>query len=254
MSMKNRTLNSIPTFFSLGSLFCGFAAIAQAAQEHFITASWLIFLAAVFDAVDGRIARMAGRSSDFGIQMDSLCDVVSFGLAPSFLIYMVYFRMFGTTGLMFSFSPLLFAAIRLARFNLLTMEWGKKSDFWGMPSPMAALTMVSIVLLYFRLAFDHLLASLFLIVPIVSLLMVSPIRYNGFPRFRWNEGGANRIKLVIFMLSLVLLPIFKDYFLFVFMMIYMLSGPFFHVLSLFTSEDEEMAILAENQEDILPGR
>ncbi|RMF59707.1 MAG: CDP-diacylglycerol--serine O-phosphatidyltransferase, partial [Calditrichaeota bacterium] len=102
----------VPSLFTLLNLFFGFFAIVNAIKGNFVQASWLIVFAAVWDGIDGKVARLTHTYSDFGIQFDSITDVVSFGAAPAVLIYQVFLYKLGAAGVIISFVPLVFGAIR----------------------------------------------------------------------------------------------------------------------------------------------
>ena len=142
--MKN-TKSVIPNLFTTLNIFCGFLALVSIYEDKIISACWLISLAAVFDVLDGQFARLTKTSSSFGIEFDSLADVVSFGTVPSILLYKIYFYNLGKLGIIISFLPLLFGCVRLARFNVL---YGNKAKtkFVGLPIPYSALSTVSFVI------------------------------------------------------------------------------------------------------------
>lgn len=246
--MKNRKYFTIPTVFTAFNLFCGFSAIVLTSAGKYVDAVWLIILAALFDAFDGKIARASGKSSDFGLQMDSLGDVVSSGLAPSLLVYQVHLKVLGPVGLILAFLPLLFAAFRLARFNVLTLQDGKSDDYLGLPAPMGAITLSSIVLMYLETHWHFLLPFLVAMVPLVGWLMAGTLRYDGFPRFSIKEKGKNRIKLLIMLTALVLLPFFSHYVVFTFTMFYLVSGFIKTLIALNHSEESEVELFPEKVE------
>jgi CDP-diacylglycerol---serine O-phosphatidyltransferase len=222
---KRRQYITVPNLFTALNIFCGFLAVLQIMAENYINGCWLIFIATVFDALDGRIARAyEGGSSEFGLQMDSLGDVISSGMAPALLVYQVYLKNLGPVGLILSFFPLLFAAFRLARFNVLTLSQGKSKDYTGLPVPAAAVTLAGLVLLYQETHFEWLMRILVAMVPIVSLLMASTIRYDGLPRFSLREKGSNRIKLIFLLVSTVLMAIMPHYVMFPFMLLFIVHG------------------------------
>ncbi len=214
----------------------------------YVDAVWLIILAAVFDAFDGKIARASGKSSNFGLQMDSLSDVVSSGLAPSLLVYEVHLRSMGPVGLVLAFLPLLFAAFRLARFNVLTLQDGKSEDYLGLPAPMGAITLSSIVLMYLETNWHFLLPFLVAMVPLVGWLMASTLRYEGMPSFSIKEKGKNRYKLFTMVVALVLLLFYSHFVVFTFMMVYIISGFIKTLIALNRSEDSEIDLFAEKVE------
>ncbi len=202
----------LPNLMTAGNLFCGFLAVinciqarlAETAEDgmylgatsasHYRLAVYLIFSAAAFDALDGRLARMGGRESLFGAEFDSLADVVSFGVAPALMMF--FFILSPTTGLPFfrkigwfvGFIYLLCAAMRLARFNVLTNPLlhrdakASSKDFVGLPVPAAAGTVAALVLFLLRLAdTDKSYKSWALALPflmlLIALLMMSTVRY-----------------------------------------------------------------------------
>ncbi len=202
----------LPNLMTAGNLFCGFLAVINCIQarlaesaasgeylgwtaaEHYRYAVYFIFGAALFDSLDGRLARMGGRESLFGAEFDSLADVVSFGIAPALLMFYLIlsptqgYLWFREIGWFVGFIYLLCAAMRLARFNVITnplLHPGKKEtnkDFVGLPVPAAAATVASVVLFLLKLsATDRSLHNWALSLPflmlLVATLMVSTIRY-----------------------------------------------------------------------------
>lgn len=203
----------LPNLMTAGNLFCGFMAIVQCIQarlaetafsgeyngstpaEHYKYAVWFIFGAAAFDTLDGRLARMGGRESLFGAEFDSLADVISFGMAPALLMFYLIlspttgsYEWFRNIGWFIGFVYLLCAAMRLARFNVITnplLRPGTKDsnkDFVGLPVPAAALTVAATVLFLLKLAeSDRSLKSWALALPplmlLVAFLMMSTVRY-----------------------------------------------------------------------------
>ncbi len=221
-----------PGVFTVLNLFLGFSAVILAAnhdfKNNFVLASWLILLAAIFDAFDGKIARATKSYSEFGEELDSLADIISFGMAPAFLIYQVHFYKMGPVGMIISFFPLVFGAIRLARFNI-TLSGTEKQDFKGLPIPAAAATLASFILFN-----DHFwpntlpelqLASLMLpLVIILSLLMVTTIEFYAMPRFSFSQGRKNSILLIILIICFLLLIFFREKFLFPIAISYILNA------------------------------
>jgi CDP-diacylglycerol--serine O-phosphatidyltransferase len=216
----------VPSFFTVGNMFCGFYSIIAAFNNKFTLAAWMIFFSAFFDAMDGKIARFTKTSSRFGIEYDSLADVISFGLAPSFLMFVIYFKDFPIIfGVLVSFLPLLFGSIRLARFNT-QLKGFDKDYFVGLPIPAAALTLSSFVIFseyYYDIPIKYpkiMLTFIFL----VSLLMVSTVRYETMPKLNFKGSARNKIKFILILLACSLLLIFPQAVLFPFMIIYILSG------------------------------
>lgn len=215
----------VPGFFTMANMFCGFFSALMAAQDRFLVASWLIVAAAIWDTLDGKLARFTGASSSFGEQYDSMADVVSFGLAPSMLAYFVFFEQWGTTGVFLSFIPLVFGSIRLARFNVRLGD-AAPPYFEGLPIPAAASSIAAFVM--FNLEFwDHLrFSKIFLgVIILVSLLMISAVRYEKMPRFSMRGGRAHRLKILTVVVCTVLLFTLQEI-VFIFLALgYVVSGP-----------------------------
>ncbi|NOY87847.1 MAG: CDP-diacylglycerol--serine O-phosphatidyltransferase, partial [FCB group bacterium] len=121
-----------PGTFTMGNVVCGFLAILSAFEGHITTASWFIILAGFLDALDGKIARISGSASQFGVELDSLADFLSFGVAPAVLVYSIKLNSLGKWGWIISIVYIMAAAYRLARFNLLA-DTEEKKDFVGLP-------------------------------------------------------------------------------------------------------------------------
>jgi len=162
----------------------------------------------------------------------------------------VHLKTLGLIGLFLAFMPLLFAAFRLARFNVLVLNNGRNSTYSGLPAPMAAVSIASIVILYVKTDWTFLLRLLVIVVPIVSLLMASTIKFEGYPRFTFKEKGSNRAKLLVFIVSLVLLIIFPEYFLPFFMIIYLLYGPFVYIRTILVNHNNVVQDVSQEKEDI----
>ena len=172
----------LPSMFTLANLFCGWACVVHAMRGELATAAPFVGIAVVLDMLDGRIARMTGTSSDFGVQLDSLADLISFGMAPAVLAFQWGLIPMGRVGWAVGFIYLTAAALRLARFNIQVNT--DKRYFIGLPSPAAA-GLVASTVFYFPggLAAKPLawLGVVLLMVP--ALLMVSTIRFQSFKTF-----------------------------------------------------------------------
>ena len=170
----------IPTLFTVGNLFCGFSSIIFASRGAFSTAAVLIVLAGILDGLDGRIARLTGTTSEFGLEFDSLADIVSFGVAPAFLAYHWALRPLGRVGWLFAFLFVICAAMRLARFNIQTHAASKRY-FAGLPSPPAAGVVATLAFAFPAPPAEPWVAALVgVAVVAVALLMVSRFRYRSF--------------------------------------------------------------------------
>ena len=219
----------LPTLVTLGNAFCGFAAIsfvmragAHAArfEQDMKFAGWLVMLAMVFDALDGRVARMTKMTSRFGIELDSLCDLVSFGVAPAMIIKTIahqqqlYPRVAWVTSALF----MMCAALRLARFNVRTDEdESSHHAFTGLPSPAAGGFVASLAVLYYSLrgdaaefgrvasaiepVMDGLLYSVPFVAVALALLMVSNVPYPHLVNTFLREHGAFEHLTIIILIS-----------------------------------------------------
>jgi CDP-diacylglycerol--serine O-phosphatidyltransferase len=174
----------VPSLFTVLNMFSGFMSILHASRGEFIAASWFIALAAGFDALDGVMARITKSASQFGVEIDSLSDVVSFGAAPAFLVYQMDLHRLEGLGVVVSSLLMVFAGLRLARFNSQLTGFDK-SFFVGLPVPMSALTIASYTLNFFSYGSGLApVAAPYLpwLSGALSLLMVSKVRYNTLPK------------------------------------------------------------------------
>ena len=176
-----RGVDILPTLFTLGNMFCGYACIVYAMRGEFETAAPFIGYSIVLDMLDGRIARMTGSASDFGVEFDSLADVISFGIAPAILSLSWGLQPLGRLGWLAGFLFLTAAAMRLARFNIQSGMGGDKRYFVGMPSPAAAGIPAATVFAYPYALTDYRAALPVLAMVLVpAALMVSTIRFRSF--------------------------------------------------------------------------
>ncbi len=234
----------LPNLMTAGNLLCGFMAVVNCiharlagssddglyldatAADHYRYAVYFIFGAAIFDTLDGRLARMGGRESLFGAEFDSLADVVSFGMAPAFLMFFLIlspsqgFPWFRDIGGFVGFFYLLFAAMRLARFNVITNPLlhrttkDSSKDFIGLPVPAAAMTVASLVLFMLKLAeSDKSLNKFALALPflmlLIAILMMSTVRYPSGKKVDLQTQTRLRT-FVLLVLTLGLVVIYKE--------------------------------------------
>jgi CDP-diacylglycerol--serine O-phosphatidyltransferase len=170
----------LPSLLTLGNMFCGYACIIYSMRGEFETAAPFIGFAIVLDMLDGRIARLTGTTSDFGLQFDSLADVISFGVAPAVLSFSWGLQPLGRLGWAAGFLFVSAAMMRLARFNIQAAG-GDKRYFVGMPSPAAAAVPAATVYAYPWGLYDYRAALPVLIMVLVpAVLMVSTIRFRSF--------------------------------------------------------------------------
>ena len=194
----------LPSLFTLGSMFCGYACIVYAMRGEFVTAAPFIGLAIVVDMLDGRVARMTGTTSAFGIEFDSLADIISFGVAPAILVFAWGLQPLGRLGWAAGFIYVAAAAVRLARFNIQAGSHDKRY-FVGMPSPAAAGVPAATVYAYpwgLQTYSEALPVLAMIIIP--ALLMVSTIRFRSFKNLDFNVRRSYPV-LVIFAVGLALL-------------------------------------------------
>jgi len=215
----------LPNLFTTGNLFCGFWAIVSVFQEKYFYAAVAILLATVFDILDGKVARLSGSSSKFGVQYDSLADLISFGIAPALLAYSWALRPYGRFGWLAAFLFVVCGALRLARFNVMSAA-GDTKYFKGLPIPAAASVIALTILLYLRLIETGWTKDIVILVMIyiLAFLMVSSIRYFSFKELNL----AKRKPFSIFMfvvLSLIVIVMEPVVVLSGFILFYVLSGP-----------------------------
>lgn len=191
-----RGMYLLPSLFTVGNLFCGYACIMFAMRGDLTIAAPFIGIAFVLDGLDGRIARLTGTTSAFGLQMDSLADVISFGLAPAVLASAWGLAELGRWGWAAGFLYVTAAAIRLARFNIQAGHPDKRY-FIGMPSPAAAGVPAATVYFYPYPLDGALALAAIAVVLVPAILMVSTIRFRSFKNvnFGWDRSY---IKLFLF--------------------------------------------------------
>ena len=219
---------AVPSFFTLVNLLCGFLALTQVLESAFGMACWLIVLAGFFDLLDGVMARLTDTDSPFGVQLDSLSDIVSFGIAPSFLIYGYVLNAFNPLGMIVAALPALCGAVRLARYNVTTDDADKES-FEGLPIPGQAVAIVALVLAAENSTWGGVLAldSLRVILPVVivlSGLMVSSIRFDTIPMPSLEYVRAHPKKTALYVLAGVLIVGVQERGLLIVLTVYLLHG------------------------------
>ena len=215
----------LPNLFTTGNLFCGFWSIISVFHEKYFYAAMAILLAAVFDVLDGKVARLTGSGSKFGIQYDSLADLVSFGIAPAVLAFNWALRPYGRFGWFAAFLFVVCGALRLARFNVMAAS-GDTKYFKGLPIPAAASMVSLVILLYLRLIETGWIKDIVVLVAIyiLAFLMVSNIRYSSFKEL--NLAKRKPFSLFIFVvLTMIVIVMEPVVVLFVFVLFYICSGP-----------------------------
>lgn len=225
----------IPNLITAGNLFFGFLAIIRCIQAKYTAGSeieatafytqavWFIILAFICDMMDGRIARLAGKESLFGKEFDSLADIISFGVAPSLMLFFLIlsptegYPVFRQIGWLIGFIYLLCAAVRLARFNVITHpllpekdRYPSSSDFMGLPVPAAAAMIASLVLVLTRLESRLIWLAMPGLMLLIAFLMVSSIPYPSFKNIDWQTHTPLKTFLMVVILVATLF-IFKEF-------------------------------------------
>jgi len=225
---RENVIYLLPNLFTMINLFFGFYAIISALQDFYLRSAVAILIAGIFDILDGRIARLTQGLSKFGKELDSLSDLISFGLAPAILMYLWSLESFGRIGWLICFVFIACGALRLARFNIKTSP-AEKKYFEGLPIPMAAYAMIATTFLYHELMLDEYrsIFNLFMTV-ILAFLMVSNIHYRSFKDFDLKGRRSFGI-LVLIVLIMMVVAYNPGVMTFVVMMIYLVSGPLIHL-------------------------
>jgi CDP-diacylglycerol---serine O-phosphatidyltransferase len=233
------TPSVIPNLFTAMNMFCGFLSIITASQGNFIYAGWLVVIASVFDALDGAMARLTNSSSELGVELDSLSDVISFGAAPAFLIYTVYLVEFNAIGVIIASLPMVAGGFRLARFNVQLVGFDK-AFFKGLPIPASGITIAAFVLAFHQSGIGFPPRLEVFIIPLVlilSYLMLSTIRYDTLPKFNVKELKQKPQILIFALITLVLVIITTPgralFFIFVLIILF---GIFRHLLNFFAKK------------------
>lgn len=188
----------LPNLFTAASAFVGIISIISAVNGYYGKAVLYIILSLLLDGLDGRVARLTHTTSKFGLEFDSLADIIAFGVAPAMLFYVTFGHDFGKLGSLVAGMFVVFGAIRLARFNITTGTY-EPSVFIGLPIPTAAV--VSSVWIAFYLEYDFMAGFEWLLIFVISglaLLMVSNIRYPSFKKIDYKK--ANFLKVLVWLL------------------------------------------------------
>ncbi|MBN1447362.1 MAG: CDP-diacylglycerol--serine O-phosphatidyltransferase [Bacteroidetes bacterium] len=228
--MRIRLSRSIvPNLFTVLNIFFGFLSIIHAVQELYVQAVWYVILSAACDALDGVMARLTNSASAFGVELDSLADVVGFGVAPSFLLYSLILHTYGTFGILIAAVPLILGALRLARFNVQLVGFSK-DHFTGMPIPLSALTLVSFVL-FFRpediIALPQLQYGLIVLTLACGGLMISTVRYPVIPKISIASFRRQPVQMTLLVAGVIAVIASRGMLLFPLLLAVDISGPLF---------------------------
>lgn len=205
----------IPSFFTLMNLFCGFLAIISIAEGRLFFGAWLIVFAGLFDALDGFMARLSNATSQFGIELDSISDVVSFGVAPGFLLYSFGLGEMPFVGIILSALTPLCGAVRLARYNVDVQE--TRGDYFkGLPIPGQAIMIAAFYLTFYNQlelfqGFEYGLNTVLVpLIVLLSFLMVSTIPFDKIPGFDRESIKKHKGKLFLFIFYGILILLFQE--------------------------------------------
>ncbi len=236
--LKKTSAAAAPSLFTLGNLACGFFSILAASHGNFSKAGWLILIAALFDLFDGRVARLLGTESNFGIEMDSLADAISFCTAPALLMYFMVLQRYPFWGAPIACVYACFGVLRLAKFNSMAYAGeGSKKYFSGLPVPAPAAILASFAISYtimksnmgghnLRIMELFILPHLYNLVAIamigLAILMVSTVPYAAFKSKRERKISVWLMLLIVVLV--VLLVRYPQDVIFIVMSAYVLFG------------------------------
>ncbi len=227
----------LPSIFTIANMAFGFFAILSASESNYVVAAWFIMLSYVMDMLDGRVARLVHGESSFGVEIDSLSDWISFGIAPAYLIYKFALKDYGFWGYPVAFLYVLCGALRLARYNVKSHFGGSSKDYFqGLPIPGAAGILVSFVLAYsmlegeggtrnIRLVMEQMpfvYAAIPFIMIALALLMVSSAPYAAFKGGMLKPNSIKGILVITAILSMIVA--YPQDALFMFFSLYAVSG------------------------------
>jgi len=214
----------LPNTLTLCSMLLGFYSILSTLKGNYVYAAWAILFATIFDGLDGWVARLTNSTTKFGIELDSLSDLVSFGVAPAVLIYKWALAPFGRIGWAAAFWFMACGALRLARYNV-QMGSAESKSFTGMPIPGAATIIASLVLFYHEMSDIPPEKNILILglTVLLAFLMVSTLKYHGAKEIDFRKRKPFWI-LVAFVLGLTIIVMHPPISLFLFAMIYLLGG------------------------------
>jgi CDP-diacylglycerol--serine O-phosphatidyltransferase len=204
MSIRQKGRMALPGAFTSGNLFFGFYAIISAFRLELVNASWFVIVGGILDFIDGKVAKFSKSYSRFGMELDSLADLVTFGVAPSVIMFTYFLRSRGEWSWLLVFGFLFAGALRLARYNVESPGPAKKF-FTGLPIPVAGIFLVSFIPFsltplyarYFTGAGHERFLSVFIV--LISILMISNVQYPSFPSLR--RGGVKGMTAVLLLLA-----------------------------------------------------
>ncbi|MEW6419491.1 MAG: CDP-diacylglycerol--serine O-phosphatidyltransferase [Nitrospirota bacterium] len=214
----------LPNTLTLCGMFLGFFSILASLKGNYVHAAWAILIANIFDGLDGWVARLTHSTTRFGIELDSLSDLVAFGVAPAVMLYKWALIPFGRVGWAAAFLFVACGALRLARYNV-QMGSTESRSFTGMPIPGAATIVATLVIFYHEIWGTMPARNYFILIFTFSLavLMVSTLRYHGVKELDFSKRKPFWI-LVAIVIALAIIVTHPPIALFIFAMIYLISG------------------------------
>ncbi len=226
-----RGIYILPNLITASSLFAGFYSMVATLNGNYSTAAIWIFISAVCDGLDGKVARMTGTTSKFGVEFDSLADLVAFGVTPAFLMYAWALKPFGRLGWVAAFLFLVCAALRLARFNV-QVDTVESKRFVGLPTPASACMVAATVMLFYHFNWPSSFKKLAILglIYLLAFLMVSNFRYHSFkdPAFIKRQPFGFLLLAVVLLIVVAAEPVVMT---FAVLLLYALSGPIDYIVT-----------------------
>ena len=269
--MNNKATNKmsrkrfLPNSLTVINMFLGFLAIQLVFKDQYYEGCILIVIAGIMDLFDGKIARFLGISSKFGVEFDSLADMVSFCIFPSILVSRLYFNNMVFISDIYTINynlvisslissiPLLFGSFRLAKFNIESNSESKCSHFTGLPTPISTMTLISYFLINNQLFGNsyhgNKIVALVLII-FLGILMVSSIRFPKAPLITLKVSIINSIQLSLFIFSALMIFIWKGIALFPISILYIIINSLMHILKILNKKQDPIANIMDNKIDV----
>jgi CDP-diacylglycerol--serine O-phosphatidyltransferase len=223
-----RKVYLVPNFVTTANMFSGFYSIISSIHGDYITAAWAIIAAGIFDMLDGRIARLAKATSQFGVQYDSLSDLVSFGVAPGILLYQWALEPYQRLGWLAAFLFVACGALRLARFNVTTNVI-PKNYFQGLPIPMAAGMVATFVIFHQAVGWPSSPQTFVLVLTFgIASLMVSTIQFPSCKEFNWRSRATFGY-LLVGVLAMILIAVRPEVTIFLLLSAYVVLSLIFNL-------------------------
>jgi len=245
---RHKGVYILPNLFTTASLFLGFMGMIWAIEGLYEYSALCILGSCLFDGLDGKVARLTNTTSEFGVQFDSLADLVAFGATPALTVYLWQLHSFGTLGLMASFLLIACGALRLARFNVQSAVTSKKF-FVGLPIPAQASTLATLILFAPHLPenwiADVLPTACLVLVYVLSFLMVSTMRYASFKEYGFIKAHpfSSMVTVILLFVMVASRPRMLG---FLFFLGYLISGP---IYTLFILSPRSSKLLRESQKE-----